>query len=86
MVRDVIRLFMDHHTFKIAQTEANRAADPEYQKEPPRVADLKGTAPGAPTGSRKTKREWDRKEKRLDAGGGGDDRNRQPLRPGSCSR
>ena len=22
LVRDVIRLFMDHHTFKIAQTEA----------------------------------------------------------------
>ena len=30
LVRDVIRLFMDHNTWKIAQTEAARKADPDY--------------------------------------------------------
>ena len=45
-MRDVIRLFMDHHTWKIAQTEAARLADPNYQKEASSVSVLKAAALG----------------------------------------
>ena len=71
LVRDVIRLFMDHHTWKIARTEAARLADPDYQKEAPSVSELKAAALGAPSGSRKTTRRERQNGRRPDGGGGG---------------
>ena len=72
LVRDVVRLFFDHHTLMIAETLANRAKDPDYQKESTGVSDHKVMTLGSPTGSKKmTRRQRERLEKNLDAGGGG---------------